>query len=765
MLDVRWSHRSGYDTVQARWAEGLRRRTFPLLCAVFFLSGFSALVYQTAWQRMLGLFAGSDAVAATLVVGAFLFGLGIGSLVGAVIADRLSDRGAILGFAGCEVGIGLFALASKLVLNDLLFQHVVPLHPGAPLVALIVLAALFVPTLLMGMSLPLLARAAVTRIETASSRIGLLYGVNTFGAAVGAGLGGFVLIGTMGYVGAVSLGAAINLAVGSVAVALALRMRPTRVDHGAQANAVGGRSTALLWGWGLAVFVSGFLIISLEIVWFRLVGAMMQSTAYSFALVLALFLVGDAMGILVGAWVVRRVRRPRHLFMLLQAGMALLAMGALLLVHVGHVYFDLASWFVLDTAYQRFGTLGGELRLLAWLLLAGASVVPAAFLLGMSFPIAQKAVQQDLGEVGRRVGLIQLANILGNTVGALITGLVFLHLIGTSGTLLLVGVAGFLFAVALADDRREPWTFGLAGAVGLCLLVLPDNQALWARIHGGDPVDTLVGEDRTGTAVVFNLPDDQVSGAQALYVGGRWQSQMNPYSPVQGALGLLAAHVHPDPRSVLVVGYGGGGSVWAVTSNPAIERIHVVEIVEPVVSVMNAYTERQRGSVPNAFADPRVSTTIADARHQLLVSPETYDVIVAEAIVPEAAHSGLLFSVEYFRQVRERLKPGGIVVEWVPTQRTLNTFRKVFPYVVRTGRVLIGSNEPIDFSLEAFAERLRGPARPHLEQGGWQAEDVMAWLTSVPLQRWTPDDPPPLPDINTDLFPKDEYFLNNGRRW
>ena len=197
----------------------------------------------------------------------------------------------------------------------------------------------------------------------------------------------------------------------------------------------------------------------------------------------------------------------------------------------------------------------------------------------------------------------------------------------------------------------------------------------------------------------------------------------------------------------------------------AIERIHVVEIVEPVVSVMNAYTERQRGSVPNAFADPRVSTTIADARHQLLVSPETYDVIVAEAIVPEAAHSGLLFSVEYFRQVRERLKPGGIVVEWVPTQRTLNTFRKVFPYVVRTGRVLIGSNEPIDFSLEAFAERLRGPARPHLEQGGWQAEDVMAWLTSVPLQRWTPDDPPPLPDINTDLFPKDEYFLNNGRRW
>lgn len=764
MLEARSSDRPGRTIASERKVASARTRLFPLLCAVFFLSGFSALVYQTAWQRMLGLFAGSDAVAATLVVGAFLFGLGVGSLAGAFVADRLSYRGATVGFGLCEIGIGLFALVSDLVLDDLLFRYVVPLNPSAFLVAMTVLAALFLPTLLMGMSLPLLARAAVNRIETASRRIGLLYGVNTFGAAMGAGLGGFLLIGNMGYTGAVALGAIINLGVGAAALLLSGRAPAAPAAPTAAATDLPGRRRLLL-GWSAAVFISGFLIISLEIVWFRLVGAMMESTAYSFALVLAVFLVGDAAGVLFGARIAPRIESPRRIFMLQQAGMALLAIGGLLVVYWGHVALDLAGWFIVDSAYRQFGSLGGELKLLAWLILASVCILPAAFLLGMSFPIAQKAVQQDLGEVGRRVGYIQLANILGNTAGALVTGLVLLHLIGTGGTLLLIGLAGFLFAVALVEDHRRPWTIGVATAVGLCLLFLPNNRALWAGIHGSPVERALVREDRTGVAVVMDAPEATVPGAHALYVGGRWQSQMNPYSPVQGALGLLASLVHPDPRSILVVGYGGGGSVWATTANPATEKIHVVEIVQPVIEAVRDYVVANPEAMPDAMADPRVRLTIADGRHHMLVDPETYDVIVAEAIVPESAHSGLLFSIEFFQQVRDRLKPGGICVEWAPTQRTINTFRHVFPYVIRTGNALIGSMEPVDFSLEAFATRLQGDAQGHLAAGGWKAEDVMAWLTSKPLQRWTPADPPPPDDINTDLFPKDEYYLNNGRRW
>lgn len=754
------------------WLAGLRQGAFPLLCGVFLLSGFSALVYQTAWQRMLGLFAGSDAVAATLVVGAFLFGLGVGSLAGAFVADRLTARGAIQGFGLCELGVGLFALASGAVLNGFLFKVVVPLSPGPAMVAATVVLALLVPTVLMGMSLPLLARAAVTRIETASERIGLLYGINTAGAGFGAFLSGFVLIGNMGYTGAVALGAAINIAVGATALLLGAGMRgqPFLAPALARARRHGGGGGAregsrLLWGWSLAVFVSGFLIISLEIVWFRLVGAMMQSTAYSFALVLGLFLLGDAAGVVYGARIVARVGDPRRLFMLQQAGMALLALGAILLVYAGHRWLGLAGWFVLDESYKALGSLGGEAKLLAWLVLGTVSVVPSAFLLGMSFPIAQLAVQRDLGDVGRRVGIIQLANILGNTAGALVAGLVLLQTIGTAGTLLLVGAAGLCFALALAVEDRRPAALATAAALALVLLLMPGNRALWAAIHGSRTDAAMVRENRTGVAVVIDRPVEGGPNAQALYAGGRWQSQMNPYAPVQGALGLLAAQAHPNPKSILVIGYGGGGSVWAATSNPATEQVRVVEIVDPVVSVARDYAGSRRGTVPNALEDPRVKMTIADGRHQLLVSPETYDVIVAEAIVPESAHSGLLFSVEFFRQVRERLKPGGIVVEWAPTQRTVDTFRQVFPYVIRTGNALIGGDQPLDFSLAAFEARMRGVAREHMVAGGWTPEGVLDWLNKYPVQRWGPGDPPPSDDINTDLFPKDEYYLNNGRRW
>jgi predicted membrane-bound spermidine synthase len=752
----------------ARWGG-----TLALLYGAFFLSGFSALVYQTSWQRMLGLFAGSDAVAATLVVGSFLFGLGIGSLLGAVLADRLSARGAARTFGFCELGVGVCALFSGIVLEDFLFRYVVPLHPSSIMVAAVVLAILFLPTLLMGMSLPFLARAAVDRIETASARIGWLYGVNTLGAAVGAALAGFLLIGHLGFDGAVRFGALVSLAVGAAALLAATRLRGTLPVPWLDRAAMDRGDARLLLGWGAAVFVSGFLIISLEVVWFRLLGIMMQSSPYAFALVLAIFLLADAAGIVWGAKAVARVAEPRRLFMAQQALMALFALGGVVVLHAANGWLHLPGAFVLDTAYHGFGRLAGEVRLLAWIALTLLLVFPPAFLLGMSFPIVQKAIQNDLGQVGRRVGLIQLANILGNTAGALVTGLVLLQLVGTAGTLHLVGIAGLVFALLLLRELPGNRTMTLVAALALLLAVLPGNAPLWAGIHGVAADAAIVGEDRTGVAVARSRPEGIAPGARAdgtvpqgawvLYVGGRWQSQMNPYASVQGAMGALAALVHPDPKRVLLVGFGGGGSLWAAMGNPILDRIEVVEIVRPVVSAMRRYGEAHDGVLPAMFHDPRVRVRIADGRHRLLTDPQAYDAILAEAIVPKAAHSGALFSREFFQQVRSRLKPGGIAVEWAATGRVVDTFRQVFPYGVRVGGALIGSNEPFAFSLDEVAAKLRaGPMREHLAAGGWDAEEVVAWLSSRPVERWSPESPPPrTDDINTDLFPKDEYFLNN----
>jgi spermidine synthase len=370
-------------------------------------------------------------------------------------------------------------------------------------------------------------------------------------------------------------------------------------------------------------------------------------------------------------------------------------------------------------------------------------------------------LQTDLGLVGRRVGLIQLANILGNTAGALVTGLVLLHFLGTAGTLRLIGLAGLAFALLLLRERRGTPTLALAAALAAAVVLLPGNAALWARVHGVEPGMAIVAEDRTGAALTRSRPDGKVQGADVLFVGGRWQSQMTPFLPVQGAMGALAAGVHPDPKSVLMIGYGGGGTLWAMAGNPALERIEVVEIVAPVVDVMRRYGAARSEAARRLFDDHRIATTIGDGRHRLLHGQERYDVIVAEAIAPKAAHSGLLFSREFFQQVRERLAPGGLCIEWAATERVVTTFRTVFPYVVRAGDALIGSDTPIPYDPDRLARWLRGPARPHLEAGGWEPEALIAWLSPRPIESWTPADPPS-GEINTDLFPKDEYYLNNG---
>jgi predicted membrane-bound spermidine synthase len=278
-----------------------RRRGPALLYFVFFLFGFSALIYQTAWQRMLGLFGGSDAIAATLVVGAFLFGLGIGSLWAASFADRLSGRRAIQAFALCELGIAAFALTSRFLFYNLLFGEFIALARSPALILGMVFLALLPPTVLMGMSLPLLSKAIVVRIETASAQIGRLYGVNTLGAAGGALVAGFYMIGTLGYEVAVYLAALLNLLVGAGALLLASGL-PRETVRPVEAIPASARRVirARVWLWSLLVFVSGFLIISLEIVWFRVLGLLMQTNAYAFSLVLAVFLVSDALGLIYG---------------------------------------------------------------------------------------------------------------------------------------------------------------------------------------------------------------------------------------------------------------------------------------------------------------------------------------------------------------------------------------------------------------------------------------------------------------------------------
>lgn len=190
----------------------------------------------------------------------------------------------------------------------------------------------------------------------------------------------------------------------------------------------------------------------------------------------------------------------------------------------------------------------------------------------------------------------------------------------------------------------------------------------------------------------------------------------------------------------------------------------MVEIAESVIGTMAAFAERSElDPFPDLFADGRIERVIDDGRRYLVTSEQPYDIIIAETKVPNRAGAGLLFSREFFEQVRAKLADGGIAVQWLPNERTLSTFVDVYPYVVRVNDALLGSDRPIPFDLAELRRKLPDYDNA-IAHGGWAPETLLSWFEAGPIERWGPNDPPPPGTLNTDLHPRDEFYLS-ARLW
>ena len=556
-----------------------------VLFVLFFLSGAAALIYQTAWHRLLGLFAGADTIAAALVVGAFLLGLGIGSLAAGLYADRLSRRAALIAFALCEVGIALFAVLSPWLYYDVIYRELLPLASSRGVIFGVVFAGLLWPTFLMGCSLPFLSKAIVSQIAGSAQLIGWLYGLNTLGAGVGAFVGGWFLIGTIGFDKAIYVGAALNLFVAAGGLLLARSV--DMADGAARPKPVSLRETGdgTVWRWSLLVFISGFLIVALQIVWYRLIGVLLQSNGYSFSLVLTVFLLGDAAGLLVGARVIDRIADPRRFFFLMQSVATALALAGAWFIYLAIGAEIFPSNFV---DHDVMGGNAGDIAVIA--LLLSVVVLPASFIMGFSFPVVQKAVQRDIDRLGSRVGLVQLANIVGNSAGSLVAGLLLLDLVGTAGTLKLLVAIGLAFAgLQIVGMRTTRWAYIPAALLAAGLVLFPGDQAFWRRLHGLTTEKAIVAEDKTGLSLL-KLADGQNG---KLYIQGHSQSQL-PFTTVHTFLGAIGPLVHDAPRRVLVIGSGTGGTPYAAGLHPGTERVRVIEIVAPVIATLQDLCRRRR---------------------------------------------------------------------------------------------------------------------------------------------------------------------------
>lgn len=702
---------------------------------------------------MLGLFSGSDAISVSIVVSAFLLGLGVGSLVAGLIADRMTTKTTVKLFAFCELGIAAFALASKLFFYDLLFERLTPLSGDRMLVFVMAFLGLLAPTLLMGLSLPLLAKVTTRNVEAAPRSIALLYVANTLGAGVGAFVSGFVLIGTFGYVPTILFAAAISAMVGVGAMTIGVSSVQSRPLQERQSHRLfQARDSALLWQWSALVFASGFVVIALELIWFRVIAFTLANTAYSFSLVLGAFLIADSGGVAIGIAVIDRFHSPRRAFLLTQAVLAVLTVLSLFLLmlvfesgifpsmraHISYFYQAKLSTASLVTVFA-----------LPFLVIA-----PAALLAGLSVPIAQKAVQNDLAEVGRRTAVIQGVNILGNVAGGLLTGLVLFELIGVTGTIKLIACIGAIFASAglASGGATKTFSLTLACALGIAVAFPGNARFLPSLLEVKGPV--IAADDRTGVAVLnYASPTNGF-----LFVTGKWQSRV-PFAPGHIAIGLLGPILHPHPKSVLVIGYGTGGTAFGAGVMQSIEHVHVVEINAAIYQVMRDFVSGGGGAATNVpFEDRRYELSVGDARHALSIDPRRYDVIQQDPLEPHDSYSGLLYSVEYFRQIRDRLNPDGLCVEHVPTPRIEAAFLAVFPYVVEVRGRMVGSSQPIDVArLQSFKD---SPLLPELAAAGISKADLLGELNLGRV--WTPSDARPT-DFNSDLFPKDEFYLNTRK--
>jgi predicted membrane-bound spermidine synthase len=738
----------------------------PLLLAVF-ITGFCALLYQVVWQRVLGLFSGSDVISVTLVTSAFLAGLGVGSLLGSLMADRLSNRRAIQVYAACNVGIGLFAIASRFLYYDVLFVEMQSLAESRAVMFIVVFISLLIPTMLMGLSLPLLSRAVVKEIENASSFITWLYGFNTLGAGAGTLIGGWVIIGNLGFAQSLYAGAMLSLMIGLIAALLSNRFSEQAPHHAQQSVTLRWREVPRsVWVWCGMVFISGYVVISLEVIWFRILDTLLKSNAYTFAYVLTFFLVGDALGSLVGTRYVERIHNLRRAFLWLQGLIAFYSLAIILFLTFMTDYYPLNDYIRTSGALLQLQLNEYSLQWLVYLGLPSLLLLPPSFLIGFYFPLVQKAVQTDSGRVGQRVGLAEVSNILGNALGGIVTGVVLLHYLGTSTSLRLVGLIGLGFMLALLWEALRTWSTrlrlagaGLALTLAALILFFPSNQQLWSRFHATQADEVFyVAEDSSGVSVIQG-PQERVT----IKINGRNQGYI-PYTPTHTFLGALPALVHPDPRHIMVIGIGSTGTPYSVGLNASTESILAVEIVSSEIDVLEAYRADYPGTSLDAFfADSRYRILLGDGRRELVFSDQRFDIIEADAILPYSSHAGLLYSQEFFQQVADHLAEGGIMAQWKPTYRVTFTFVEAFPYVLEFPNYLLGSNQPIPYNVESVLARLSDPqVQAYLERSGANLSEIAAMIQE-PIAVYTSDSPreadPGL--LNTDLFPRDEYYLNN----
>jgi spermidine synthase len=759
-------------------------RFLPGLVLLFVASGCAALVYEIVWFQMLSLVVGSSAISLGVLLATFMGGMCIGSIG---LARYVSNREHPLKvYALLEVGIGVFGL---LVLW--LLPHVGGLYTalGGPGMIGIMIRALFCaafllpPTIMMGATLPAISRWVETT-PRGVSWLGFFYGGNTFGAVLGCLLAGFYLLRVHDMAVATYVAVALNLTVAGLGWLLASQTPYEAADADADAEPVEmapGSQLVLV-----AIGISGATALGAEVVWTRLMTLNFGGTTYTFSLILASFLFGIGIGSTVGAVMARYVIDAKRALGWMQFLVVLgLAWAAYLLTQAIPFWpvnpaIAIDPWFNFQFDFVR----------------AVLTALPAAALWGASFPLALAAVASKGQDPGRLVGKVYAANTVGAIFGALLSSIIMIGWLGTQRTqqlmILLAATGALILLAARWNTERgrielQPTGLGrgvfvLVTALVMAWTVVPVPALLvgygrYSATYNSPAYMNFifVGEGMNSSMAVSELSN----GVRNYHNAGKIQASSEPQDMrLQRMLGHLTTLLPTQASTVLVIGCGAGVTAGAVSVDPAVTDLTIVEI-EPLVPevVSTLFGEHNFNVVDN----PKTTVVIDDARHYLLTTDKKFDAITSDPFDPWVKGAATLYTAEFWQEAKEHLNPGGVVTVFVQLyESTLEavksevaTFLEVFPegmvfanlaYGQGYDVVLVGQADPAPIDLDAIDAKLRTPEYAQLAQslgevGFYSAPQLMATFAAKKpeIDPWLAD-----AEVNRDRNLRLQYLAGLG---
>ena len=707
-----------------------RRYTFALLL-LFVGSGCAALVYQNVWLQLLQLVIGSSAVSLGVLLGTFMGGMCLGSL----LLPRYvgADRHPLKVYAWLEIGIaalGILILFGMPLIAGLYTAWAGEGAAGIFLRAVAAAICLLPPTMLMGATLPAMSRWVQTTPEGVSW-LGFFYGGNTFGAVLGSLLAGFYLLRVHDMAIATYAAVALNLLVAVIGLWIARAAPHTAVEEYGRVTLAPGA-----WAIYVAIGLSGMTALAAEVIWTRMLSLLFGATAYTFSLILAVFLFGLGIGSSAGSALARNLERPRIAFGWCQMLLCGAIAWAAYMLALSLPYWPIDPSLALKPSYNFQLDLARGL----WVLL------PSAILWGASFPLALASVATKGQDPGRLVGGVYAANTVGAIIGAVAGSLLLVTWLGSQAAqqalIIICGLSALLVLEPLSAETGKARS-AFAGTIPIVLAAVaaallarnvPEIPRVlvaygrYAATRATQPMEIVyMGEGWNASVAVSRLP----GGILNYHNAGKVQASSEPQDMrLQRMLGHLTTLIPKKQQRVLVIGCGAGVTAGAVSIEPRLEELTIAEIEPLVPEVVSKYFAEHNFDV---IRNPKTRVKLDDARHYLLTTDEKFDAITSDPLDPWVKGAAMLYTREFFEIVKGRLNPGGVVTLFVQLYESnteavkseIATFMEAFPNGIVWGNtqdgrgydlVLLGQVEPLQIDVDEMQQKLSSPEYTRVAQ-------------------------------------------------